>query len=75
VLAETFGVMVYQEDVVNVCATFAGMSLSAGDGLRKALSKKRPVKALASYAREFFTGALRLGRSEESREKQGLAHG
>jgi DNA-directed DNA polymerase III PolC len=61
-LAETFGVMVYQEDVVNVCATFAGMPLATGDGLRKALSKKRPVKALASYAEEFFAGAQRLGR-------------
>src|SRR4029453_7023549 len=44
-LSDTFGVMVYQEDVVNVCASFAGMSLATGDGLRKALSKKRPVKA------------------------------
>jgi error-prone DNA polymerase len=64
-LSETFGVMVYQEDVVNVCATFAGMPLATGDGLRKALSKKRPVKALASYAGEFFAGAERLGRSPE----------
>jgi error-prone DNA polymerase len=61
-LAETFGVMVYQEDVVNVCAAFAGMPLSTGDGVRKALSKKRPTKALASYAREFAEGALKLGR-------------
>jgi DNA polymerase III subunit alpha len=61
-LADTFGVMVYQEDVVNVCATFAGMPLATGDGLRKALSKKRPVKALAAYAEEFFAGAARLGR-------------
>jgi error-prone DNA polymerase len=66
VLAETFGVMVYQEDVVNVCAAFAGMPLSTADGLRKALSKKRPVKALASYAQEFFEGALALGRSEDT---------
>ncbi len=69
VLAETFGVMVYQEDVVNVCAAFAGMPLSSADGLRKALSKKRPVKALASYAREFFAGALALGRSPENARK------
>ncbi len=60
-LAETFGVMVYQEDVVNVCATFAGMPLSTGDGLRKALSKKRPIKQLAAYAEEFFAGACPAG--------------
>jgi len=64
-LAETYGVMVYQEDVVNVCARFAGMSLATGDGLRKALSKKRPVKALASYVEEFFAGAAALGRDAE----------
>ena len=64
-LAETFGVMVYQEDVVNVCASFAGMSLATGDGLRKALSKKRPVRALATYAEEFFQGATRLGRNRD----------
>jgi DNA polymerase III alpha subunit len=62
VLSETFGVMVYQEDVVNVSAAFAGMPLATGDGLRKALSKKRPVKALAAYAEEFFAGAAALGR-------------
>ena len=50
-LAETFGVMVYQEDVVNVCAAFAGMPLATADGLRKSLSKKRPAKALAALRR------------------------
>jgi error-prone DNA polymerase len=68
-LAETFGVMVYQEDVVNVSAIFAGMPLATGDGLRKALSKKRPVKHLASYAEEFFTGAAALGRDIETTKK------
>jgi error-prone DNA polymerase len=64
-LADSFGIMVYQEDVVNVCATFAGMSPATGDGLRKALSKKRPAKHLGAYAEEFFTGALRLGRDPD----------
>jgi error-prone DNA polymerase len=65
-LAESFGIMVYQEDVVNVCATFAGMPPATGDGLRKALSKKRPAKHLAAYAEEFFTGATRLGRNPDA---------
>jgi error-prone DNA polymerase len=69
VLSETFGVMVYQEDVVNVCAAFAGMPLAVADGLRKALSKKRPVKALAGYAEEFFAGALGLGRDVETAKR------
>jgi len=65
-LSETFGVMVYQEDVVNVCAAFAGMPLATGDGLRKALSKKRPTKHLVAYAEEFFAGAAVLGRDPET---------
>jgi error-prone DNA polymerase len=68
-LAETFGVMVYQEDVVNVCHAFAGMSLASADGLRKSLSKKRPAKALAGYAEEFFSGALALGRDVETTKR------
>jgi DNA-directed DNA polymerase III PolC len=69
VLSETFGVMVYQEDVVNVCSAFAGMPLATADGLRKALSKKRPVKALAAYAEDFFAGARSLGRSAATAER------
>ncbi len=69
VLSETFGVMVYQEDVVNVASAFAGMPLATADGLRKALSKKRPVKALAAYAQDFFAGARSLGRSDENAKK------
>jgi error-prone DNA polymerase len=65
-LADTFGIMVYQEDVVNVCAVFAGMPLATADGLRKSLSKKRPAKALSGYAEGFFAGALALGRDPET---------
>jgi DNA polymerase III alpha subunit len=68
-LAETFGVMVYQEDVVNVCAVFAGMPLATADGLRKSLSKKRPAKQLAGYAEEFFAGAVALGRDPDTIKK------
>jgi DNA-directed DNA polymerase III PolC len=68
-LLESFGIMVYQEDVVNVCATFAGMSPATGDGLRKALSKKRPAKHLGAYADEFFAGAMRLGRDPDAAKR------
>jgi DNA-directed DNA polymerase III PolC len=68
-LSDSFGIMVYQENVVNVCTTFAGMSPATGDGLRKALSKKRPAKHLGAYAEEFFTGALRLGRDPDAAKR------
>ena len=68
-LADSFGIMVYQEDVVNVCTTFAGMSPATGDGLRKALSKKRPAKHLGAYAEEFFNGATQLGRDPDAAKR------
>lgn len=39
-LAETYGVMVYQEDVLKVCHHFAGMDLADADVLRRAMSGK-----------------------------------
>ncbi|HET9133295.1 MAG TPA: PHP domain-containing protein, partial [Gemmatimonadales bacterium] len=66
VLAETFGEMVYQEDVVNVAHAFAGLDWATADGLRKALAKKRPEKHLAAYFDEFVRGARTRGRDEAS---------
>ena len=68
-LADTFGIMVYQEDVVHVCQAYAGMSLADADGLRKSLQKKRPGKQLASYAAEFLRGAQALGREDAVTEQ------
>lgn len=39
-LSETFGVMVYQEDVLKICHHFAGMDLADADVLRRAMSGK-----------------------------------
>jgi len=39
-LGETFGVMVYQEDVLKVCHHFAGLDLGDADVLRRAMSGK-----------------------------------
>jgi len=39
-MAETFGVMVYQEDVIKVAHEFAGLSLTEADVLRRAMSGK-----------------------------------
>jgi DNA polymerase-3 subunit alpha len=44
-LKETFGVMVYQEDVLKVCHHFAGLDLADADVLRRAMSGKYRGKA------------------------------
>jgi error-prone DNA polymerase len=57
VLGETYGIMVYQEDVTKVAMQLAGFSAVDGDGLRKTLSKKRNHQKLSAYEAQFMAGA------------------
>ena len=61
ILNETFGVMIYQEDVIKVAHAIAGMSLGEAEGLRKCMSKKRDWEAMENYRERFVTGALANG--------------
>ena len=51
-LADTFGLMIYQEQVMRVAQRFAGYSLQEADNLRKACGKK--IRALLAKEREKF---------------------
>jgi len=62
IMQDTFGIMVYQEDVCKVAMALAGFDAVEGDGLRKVLSKKHKAKKLAEYKEKFFRGALTPGR-------------
>jgi DNA-directed DNA polymerase III PolC len=66
VLDETFGLMVYQEDVSRVAVRLAGFSHARADGLRKIISKKDREYKLADYRQEFFDGCAvnDIGRKE-----------
>ena len=61
VLDETFGLMVYQEDVSKVAVSLAGFSHARADGLRKVLSKKDRELRLRDYKNEFFAGCTDHG--------------
>lgn len=61
VLDETFGLMVYQEDVSKVAVSLAGFTHSRADGLRKVLSKKDRELKLRDYRAEFFVGCASRG--------------
>ncbi|TNE30834.1 MAG: DNA polymerase III subunit alpha [Alphaproteobacteria bacterium] len=52
ILAETYGVMIYQEQVMQVAQTLSGYSLGAADLLRKAMGKK--IKEEMDRQREIF---------------------
>jgi len=61
VLDETYGVMVYQEDVSRAAVAVAGFSHVEADGLRKVLSKKDRATRLRDYYARFVAGARRRG--------------
>jgi len=61
VLAETLGIMVYQEDVMKVAVALGGFSVEDGDQLRKVLSKKHKERQLRDYQRQFYDGASARG--------------
>ena len=61
VLAETLGIMVYQEDVMKVAVALGGFSVEDGDQLRKVLSKKHKARQLRDYQHQFYEGAAARG--------------
>jgi len=65
-LAETFGVMVYQEDVSRVAIDLAGLPIEEADRLRKILSKKDRDLRLPDMRERFFRGARARSVPEET---------
>jgi DNA polymerase-3 subunit alpha/error-prone DNA polymerase len=61
VLDDTFGIMVYQEDVSRAAVAVAGFSHVEADGLRKIMSKKDKVRQLRDYYDHFRRGARKKG--------------
>lgn len=60
ILINTYGIMIYQEQVMQVATTMAGFSLGKADNLRKAISKKKGDQ-LIKLKEEFIQGALKKG--------------
>jgi DNA polymerase-3 subunit alpha len=59
IMAETYGVMVYQEDVIKVAHHFAGLSLAEADVLRRGMSGKFRSREEFNKVRETFYGNCR----------------
>ena len=65
-LEETYGVMVYQEDVIKICHHFAGLDLSDADILRRAMAGKfRSRKEFGEIREKFFFNCYKRGYSDE----------
>ena len=70
ILAETLGIMVYQEDVTKVAMALAEFSVEDADQLRKVISKKHKERQLRDYYHQFCRAlrgtALHRKRSQRS---------
>lgn len=72
ILKNTYGIMIYQEQVMQVCVVMGGFSLAEADSMRKAISKKKG-DALARYEKMFIDGAVKKGYTKElAQEVYGL---
>ena len=64
-LEETYGIMVYQEDVTKVAMRLAGFDADEGNELRKIMSKKHKEAKLRDYCAKFVKGARANGVSDD----------
>ncbi len=60
-LADTLGVVVFQDQVLEVARALAGFSVGEAEGLRRAMSRKRSHAAIEAYRGRFVEGAATRG--------------
>ena len=63
-LGETYGAIVFQEQVLHVAMALAGFSVGEAEGLRRAMSRKRSEEAIEAFRARFVEGALGNGVDE-----------
>ena len=68
ILGTTYGVLVYQEQVMQTAQVLAGFSLGEADLLRRAMSKKN-AEVIQRERAKFIEGAIKLGRKKKTAEK------
>ena len=65
ILAETLGVVVFQEQVIRIAMAVAGFSAGEADMLRRAMSRSRSEEAMEELRERFVRGALERGLGAE----------
>ncbi len=68
ILGDTYGVMVYQEQVMEICRKLAGYSYGHADIVRRAMAKKKH-DVMMSEREKFISGAKANGISEKTADK------
>ncbi len=69
ILAETYGLILFQEQVLKIVHTFSGLSYGEADAFRRAMTKDRKSRKMDLLTQQFIKGALAKGHSEELAEK------
>src|SRR5216110_949078 len=69
VLAETLGVILYQDQVLQVCQALAGFTAGQAEALRRAMSRRRSRELMAGFWNEFRDGAAARGVPEHVAER------
>ncbi len=68
-LAETLGVILYQDQVLQVCQALAGFTAGQAEALRRAMSRRRSRELMAEFWEEFRDGATERGVPEATAER------
>jgi error-prone DNA polymerase len=63
-LGETLGVIIYQDQVLQVCQALAGFTAGQAEALRRAMSRRRSRELMEGFWEEFLEGARRRGVSD-----------
>ena len=67
ILANTYGIIVYQEQIMQLAQKLAGYSLGEADLMRRAMGKKKREE-MALHEKKFVTGAVKNGIKQERAE-------
>ena len=68
ILEPTYGIMLYQEQVMQIAQVFAGFTLGKADLLRRAMSKK-DANEMSKMSEAFMSGSQQLGRNPQIAER------
>src|SRR5881296_848381 len=68
-LAETLGVILYQDQVLQVCQALAGFTAGQAEALRRAMSRRRSRELMAGFWEEFRDGAAARGVPEQTAQR------
>lgn len=68
ILKDTYGIIVYQEQIMQILSKIGGFTFAESDTIRRAMSKKKK-EVIEAYQNKFIDGAIKRGYTKELAEK------